>query len=250
MPAKAESVNLAVATNFIDVAKMLTAKFESETHHNLHITSGSTGKLYAQIMQGAPFDVFLAADQHRPKLLEENNKARPGSRFTYATGRLVLWARRIDTNEIGLNILSSTQSDNEKLAMANPRLAPYGLAAQQVLNTLVPPIRTESVYGENVGQAYALVATGNASFGFVALSQIKSARHRPLPNDTFFIVEQDHHDPIRQDAVLLQHASSNQAAIEFLEFLQTSEVRRMITAQGYSDHPVSCIDSTADPAID
>lgn len=230
--AGAEEALVAVATNFAEVMEQLEAGFETETGHDLTVVTGSTGKLHAQIVHGAPFDVFLAADQERPRLLEEDGAAVSGTRFTYAVGRLALWSP--DPGRIGANGAAVLRKgDFRRLAMANPALAPYGAAARETLEALGLRQRLEDriVLGENIGQAHAMVATGNAELGFIALSYVLSPRNE-TPGSRWE-VPLALHSPIRQDAVLLQRAADNLAAAAFVEWLRGAGARRVIERFGY-----------------
>lgn len=218
---------VAVAANFTGVARTLGEAFQARDGLQVRFSFGSTGKLYAQIVQGAPFDALLAADQARPARLEAEGLAVAGTRFTYARGRLVLWTARP-----GIALGPATLADGgfRRLALANPDLAPYGAAARQVLESLAlwDTLQPRLVRGENVGQAYALVASGNAELGFVAASQVVdgAGSRWEVPPAT--------HDPIRQDAVLLVHGRDSAAARGFLAFLQTPDAQAMIRAAGYA----------------
>ena len=228
----ADEALVAVATNFAEVAAKLEAEFEELNGHRITIATGSTGKLYAQILQGAPFDALLAADRERPRLLEDAGIGVAGTRFVYATGRLALWspdAGRFDGD--GRLVLQA--GGFRSLAIANPELAPYGKAAMQTLQSLELWRRLEHqiVMGENVGQAHALVATQNAEFGLVALSYIMSDRNE-TPGSRWD-VPGSLHAPIRQEAVLLRHGADNAAASSFLAFLRTETARRLIESSGY-----------------
>ena len=235
--ASAGDALVAVAANFSEAAEHLATHFEDTSEdtseHTLTITTGSTGKLYAQIRHGAPFDILLAADQHRPRLLETTSQAVAGSRFTYAIGRLTLWSP--DPNCIsaaGPEILRAGAFD--KIAIANPDLAPYGAAARETLKVLglFDILRHRIVMGENIGQAHALVATGNADAGFVALSHVLSPRNRQ--KGSRWDVPQHFYTPIRQDAVLLNRGSNNPAAHAFLDYLKSKESRGVIESFGYA----------------
>lgn len=228
-PAAAADIRVAVAANFKSAADALGAAFENRSGHTLTITSGSTGKLYAQIVNGAPFDVFLAADQIRPAKLETDGVALSGSQFTYAIGQLVLWdpaGRAVGPGRLA-------EGDYRRLAIANPALAPYGAAAHQVITALALGGETDGklVYGENIGQAFAFVRTKNAELGFVALSQIwslpaeKRGAHWTPPRAL--------HAPIHQDAVLLTRARDNEAARAFFEFLKSDDALAIIGGFGY-----------------
>lgn len=223
---------VAVATNFAEVMEALTPKFASASGYRVRVSSGSTGKLYAQIMNGAPFDLMLAADRRRPKLLEASPKGVAGSRFTYAIGRLALWSA--DQARLGSDGAAALRAgDYRHLAMANPKLAPYGLAAQQTLMALGlwGSLRDRVVLGENIGQAFSLVATGNAELGFVALSSLMSPLGRR--GGSWWDVPANFYQPIRQDAVLLAHGADNAAARAFLDYVRSAEARKIIAAYGY-----------------
>jgi len=236
--ARAADALVAVAANFSEAMEALETRFEGECGHSLTVTTGSTGKLYAQIQHGAPFDVFLAADQRRPQLLEEQGQAVAGSRFTYAVGRLALWSP--DPERIGPGGGAVLRKGAfQKLAIANPDLAPYGAAARETLRSLglFDQLQGRIVMGQNIGQAYALVATGAAELGFVALSSVLSPRNtRP---GSRWDVPQELYAPIRQDAALLKRGAANPAARAFLDYLQTAEARRLIRRFGYLTAPGS-----------
>lgn len=227
--AQPASATVAVAANFKSTLDALAADFESSTKYELETVIGSTGKLYAQITYGAPYDVFLAADQARPIRLVDENRAVSGSRITYAVGRLVLWSK--DGVEFGPDQL--TASKTKRIAIANPDLAPYGKAAKQTLEQLGLDVAVapKLVFGENVGQAFAFIRTGNAQLGFVSEAQVLS-----LPSSqrgTTWIVPSTSHDPIAQDAVLLEHGADNSAAQAFMAYLHSTAARDIIAAQGY-----------------
>jgi len=219
---------IAVASNFTSCAKALAATFEKETGHHITLAFGSTGRHYAQIKHGAPFAAFLAADVRRPQLLEEEGLAVAGSRFTYAVGKLVLWSPDPELIDQEANIL---RSDNfHHLALANPRLAPYGLAAQQVLHSLGlwDELQDRIVRGENIGQTAQFVISGNAELGFVAYSQvIATADHQ---TGSMWTPPQSSYTPINQQAVLLQ---DDPVARLFLEFLRGQMARPIIIEHGY-----------------
>lgn len=230
--ARADEALVAVATNFAEAMEQLETEFEKGSGHELTLISGSTGKLYAQISNGAPFDLFFAADQERPRLLEKAGFVVADTRVTYATGRLVLWspaAGRVARD----GAATLRQGDFRKLAIANPALAPYGAAARETLEALglYETLRDRLVIGENIGQAFAMVATGNADIGLVAKSYIVSPRNR-LPGSRWE-VPQRYYTPIRQDAVLLKRAAGNGAAHALLGWLQADEARTIIERFGY-----------------
>lgn len=233
-PAAAEDDALiAVATNFLPVAEALEPVFAAGTGQRIRLAGGSTGKLAAQILNGAPYDAFLAADAERPALLEAEGLAVPESRFTYATGRLALWSA--DPARVGPDgARTLAKADFRRLAMANPELAPYGAAAAETLAALglADALAPKIVLGENVGQAQALVATGNAELGFVALSGIDGPR--APAGGSRWLVPEELHAPIRQDAVLLARAPPDGAAAAFLDFLKTGPAREIIAAHGYA----------------
>lgn len=230
--AGAEVALVAVATNFADVMERLEADFERGSPHAITLSTGSTGQLYAQISNGAPFDLLLAADQARPARLEAEGLAVRGTRFTYALGALSLWSA--DPDRIGAHGVATLRAaDFRRLAMANPDLAPYGLAARQVLERLGlhATLRDRIVLGENAGQAHAMVATGNAELGLVARSHVLSPRN-PSPGSRWD-VPAALHQPIRQDAVLLTRAEDNSAARDLLAYLRRPDVRAVIRGYGY-----------------
>lgn len=216
---------IAVATNFKSPALQLIDDFQHKSPHTITLVSGSTGKLYAQILNGAPYDLFLAADQTRPNLLEQQGFAIEGSQTTYATGQLVLLGRQ------AVDKTTLLEGHFAKLALANPKLAPYGQAAMEVLQTLglAQKLRAKLVFGQNVGQAYTLVSTGNAALGFVAVAQLNSA---DIANSWFLPGEL--HKPIHQDFVILKRARDNLAAVDFSHYLTSSaDARNIITNAGY-----------------
>lgn len=224
---------IAVATNFAFVAGQLEADFERRSGRRIDITTGATGKLYAQITNGAPFDALLAADTERPQMLAESGAGLAGTVFVYAKGRLALWsaaAGRIPADgEAYLRAL-----DYRRLALANPDLAPYGFAARQVLQSLSvwDAVQARIVAGENVGQAHAMVATGNADAGLVALADV--LRLPVERRGTHWLIPEHLHEPVEQAAVLLRHGEDNAAAREFLDYLQTPVARAMIESFGYA----------------
>lgn len=220
-------VRLAVAANFVETARSIAKQFEQSTGHQVRISYGSTGKLYTQIYQQAPFDIFLAADQKRPKLAIEQGLAVADSRFTYAVGRLVLFSP--DPKLItGSETLS--QLNFKRLALGNPRTAPYGAAAKQVLTNLKlwPTIKSRIVRGNNIAQTYQFVATGNAQLGFVAQSQLMHAQQ-----GSQWLVPSELHTAIAQDAVLLNTAKDNPAAKAFMQFLKSDSAQQIMQESGY-----------------
>jgi molybdate transport system substrate-binding protein len=228
----AGEVTVAVASNFLKPFKQLVPVFQKQSGHTVRIVSGSTGKLYAQIIHGAPFDVFLAADRERPRLLETNGQAVSATRFTYAQGKIVLWSadpRRIAAD--GKRILRLRNFKH--LALANPKTAPYGQAAHTTLERLnqLESVSSFLVRGENISQTFQFVATGNAEVGFVALSQVMDP-HMKIKGSQW-IVPEHLYDAIDQDAVLLKRGKSQPAARAILHFLKSDTARAMIQSYGY-----------------
>jgi molybdate transport system substrate-binding protein len=218
----AGEVRVAVAANFRTTLNLLADKFETTSDHTLIISSGSTGRLYAQIVNGAPFDVFLAADSKRPALLIETGLAPEANLFDYAIGQLVLWSPA----EVPPAEIRGWLQNLDRVAIANPRLAPYGLAARQTLEQLGAN-EVRIITGENVNQAFQFTASGNVSAGFVALAQTRAAGIDPA---NYWPVPENLHDPIRQQGVRL---SESAAAAEFEDFLRTAEAHAIIEASGY-----------------
>lgn len=227
-----EPLTIAVASNFAAPAHELAQRFEAISGHAVRITAGSTGKLYAQISNGAPFDILLAADQERPALLEEAGLGIAGSRFTYASGSLVLWSR--DPAFAGVDCRAAlARLGSSRLAIANPQTAPYGVAARQFLQSegLWEAVRRRLVYGENIAQTLQFVASGNAGLGLIANSQAIDER---LPEATcLWRVPDEAHDAIEQQLVLLRRAESDVAAHDFLAFMRGPHGKEIITAYGY-----------------
>ena len=226
------TVRVAVAGNFAAPQAELTSLFQTATGVKIESSLGATGQLYAQIVHGAPFDILLAADIERPRLLEEDGFAVNGSRFTYAIGRLVLYAPTWDSVRAGELELHSRRIRH--LAIANPLTAPYGAAAREVLVRwgLDDEYETRIVRGENIAQAFQFVESGASEAGFVALSHVVSREPQH-----YWIVPDSLHATIRQDAILMQHGQSNPHARAYLEFLQGDEGRRVIAGFGYSLPP-------------
>lgn len=231
-PVLAEEVFVAVATNFTSCLRELVAEFEQQTGHHVVVSPGSTGKLYAQITNGAPFDVFLSADIRRPKLLEKEGLTVEESRFTYAIGRLTLWSSDPSlVNGDGAEILRAQLY--RYLAIANHKTAPYGAAARQTLRALQlwDTVTPHMVQGENIGQTFQFVASGNAELGFVALSQVMDPKMKGIGSR--WDVPVHLYQPIKQDAVLLTRGKSNRGARTLLDYLQGDEARTLIMRFGY-----------------
>lgn len=228
-PEPAPPVRVAVATNFTAAQEKLAAKFTEQTGIPVESNYGATGALYRQIANGAPFQLFLAADAQRPAKLEEEGFVAPGSRFTYALGILVLY---IPNGIEGGDGEGALRKDTfQHLAICKPELAPYGLAAQQTLEKLGlwDAVQPKLVQGENVTQAFQYVITGSAEMGFVALSQVVAQA-----SERIWRVPADFYAPIRQDAVLLKSGADHQGAKAFIDFLKSPEAREIITAAGYT----------------
>ncbi|MDG2091376.1 MAG: molybdate ABC transporter substrate-binding protein [Gammaproteobacteria bacterium] len=229
LSASAETIIIAAASNFTVAMNELISRFEADTGHEVQVSYGSSGRFYAQITNGAPFDVFFSADHEKPALLETNELA--SDRFTYAIGALALWSK---TPELQLDQGAFLGQDSfNKLSMANPRLAPYGQAAVEVLVSLGLEESTSDrwVQGENITQAYQFVDTENADLGFVALSQIM--QDGELEEGSVWLVPTELHSPIRQDAALLNRAEGKQAALEFWNYVQSSSAQTIIKSYGY-----------------
>ena len=232
-PAFAAEATVAVATNFLVPLRALAEEFAARTGHSLRISSGSTGQIYAQITNGAPYDVFLSADAARPERLEEAGSTIPGTRRTYALGRIVLWSADSGRVDAGGAEALDTLGD-AKIAIANPEVAPYGVASQETLERLGfwDSFQDRLVRGINVAQVFQFIGTRNAAMGFIAMSQLGG---RPKGREgSIWIVPTELHAPIRQDMVLLERAEGNEAAFAFLEFLAAPDILARIESFGYS----------------
>jgi molybdate transport system substrate-binding protein len=227
----AGETTIAVASNFAPAMQAIAGEFEKTWNHKVNLVFGSSGKFYAQIKNGAPFQAFFSADQAKPLALEHEDLVVPGSRFTYAIGALALWSKRSDFTSIDARTLQ--QGQFRKLALANPVLAPYGMAAVEVLQRLGLDVATESkqVRGENIAQTFQFVESGNADLGFVALSQI--TYQGILKSGKAWVVPQNLYTPIRQDAALLRRGENSPATHEFLQFFRGQQARRIIESYGY-----------------
>jgi molybdate transport system substrate-binding protein len=225
-----QTVHVAVAANFKKPFLELAALFESQTKHQLLISSGSTGKLYAQIINGAPFELFLAADQKRPKLLVESGFALPKNRFAYAQGRLTLYNSKPRGSPIDKNYLKI--ENPPMIALSNPKVAPYGQRAKQVLQSLGlwRSFSQRMAFGENVGQTLAFIASGSIEAGFIAYSQVLTLN--PDRNQ-YWIIPQKYYRPLLQDVVLLNPGQKNPAALALLAFLKAPETLKKIEKLGY-----------------
>ncbi|WPC65706.1 molybdate ABC transporter substrate-binding protein [Rhodoferax ferrireducens] len=227
----ADQAQVAVAANFAEPIKAVAAVLEKTTGHTLKVTLGSTGKLYAQIKNGAPFDVLLAANTATPAALESDGLSTPGSRFSYATGKLVLWSADATKVDAKGDVLKS--GNFRKVAYANPKTAPYGAAAVQVMDRLglTSTLTPKLVQGESIGQAFNFVHTGNAELGFVAMSQVLEGGK--LKGGSMWLIPQALYSPIQQDAVLLQHGANNPAAQALMKLLQSPNIKDLIRSYGY-----------------
>ena len=226
-PAGAGRTNVAVAANFTEPATEIAALFKQKTGHEAILSFGASGPFLTQITHDAPFQVFLSADQDRPKAAIEGGYAVPGSLFTYAVGKLVLWSRVIDVTK-GEQVLKAGAFS--KLSIANPNAAPYGTAAIETMKALgvYDGLKGKLVQGNSIAQAFQFVDTRNAEVGFVALSQIFAAT-----DGTRWLAPQNLYAPIRQDAVLLKKGENDEASRAFLEFLKGPEARAVIEKFGY-----------------
>lgn len=235
VPTIAGTTTIAVASNFAKPMTELAQVFESESGHSTKLSFGSSGKILAQVVNGAPFDVFLSADQHKPSAIEKRGLSVPGTQFTYAVGKLALWSNKptfIDDNSDRL-----TSGSFNKLAIANPKLAPYGAAAEDVLENLglKKTLKRQWVTGENVTQTYQFVSSGNADLGFVSVSQV--FQNGQLAKGSAWLVPSNLYQPIKQDAILLMHGKNNNAAIAFIKFLASDRAQQVIESYGYSVDP-------------
>lgn len=226
----AETITIAVASNFRVTMNEIISSFETETGHEVQVSYGSSGRFYAQISNGAPFDVFFSADQEKPRLLEAQGGL-ASNRITYAIGALALWSKspglQLEQGEL------LKQGNFNKLSIANPRLAPYGIAALEVLTSLKleESTRDRWVQGENITQAFQFVDSGNADLGFVALSQI--IKNGLSLDGSVWLIPSELYNPIKQDAVLLERGKNNLAATDFLNYMQSDSVKVIIESYSY-----------------
>lgn len=228
-PVQAGQALVAVASNFMATARELATEFENRSDHRLTLSFASTGKLYTQIANGAPFEVLLAADTWRPAKAEAAGLAVAGSRFTYASGKIVLCSSNPQLVDNAGAILYSPQRFR-KIAIANPLTAPYGAAAVQAMQAMgvYESLKSQLVRGENIAQAYQFMVTGNAELGFVASSQLGDH-----PSLSVWPVPETLYTPIKQDAVLLSRGADNRAARDFMAFLQSDVAKAVIARYGY-----------------
>ncbi len=223
----ADTINIAVATNFAPAAKEIVKLFELKTNHKAKLIFASSGIHYAQIINGAPFDLFLSADSKRPQMLEQEDLIVKGSRFIYAVGKVVLWSKSLNLSVIKDDILSSKTL--KKIAIANPKLAPYGLAARQFLESkkLYRKLQTKMVVAATIGQCFQFVHSENVDLGIVAKSQVIMQQS---PHEFYWEIPQIFYDKIIQEAVLL---NSKKAVKEFANFLKKDIVKKIILKHGY-----------------
>lgn len=229
--AMAGDVQVAVAASFTAPMHAIAAAFEKDTGNKVVASFGATGQFYAQIKNGAPFEVFLAADGATPARLEAENAIVPGSRFTYAAGKLALWSAKEGFVDGKGDVLK--KHDYAHLAIANPKAAPYGLAATQVLAKLglTQAVAPKLVEGQSISQAYQFIATGNAELGFVALSQVY--KDGKVASGSVWIVPGELHEPIKQDAVILEKGKDNPVAKAFVDYLKGPKAAAVIKSYGY-----------------
>lgn len=229
--AHADQVQVAVAANFTAPMQAIASAFEQDTGHSVQASYGATGQFYAQISHGAPFEVFLSADDSTPAKLEQEGQSLEGSRFTYAIGSLVLWSPKEGFVDGQGAVLG--KGDFKHLAIANPKAAPYGLAATQTLDKLglSEAVKGKIVEGQNITQALQFVSTGNAELGFVALSQVY--KDGTISSGSAWVVPEAMYQPIRQDGLILRKGADNPAAKALVEYLKGPKAAEIIKAYGY-----------------
>ena len=231
LAAHAEEVSVAVAANFATPMQKIAVLFTQDTGHTATLSMGSTGKFYAQIKNGAPFHVLLSGDDETPRRLEKENAIAPQTRFTYAVGKLVLWSKQAGFVDAQGDVLR--KGNFSHLAIADPKLAPYGAAAIETLQALglLTKLQPRLVQGESIGQAYQFVASGNAQLGFVALSQVMS--NDRITEGSAWLVPPHLYQALRQDAVILKNGKDNKAATALMAYLKTEKARAVIRSFGY-----------------
>ncbi len=226
-----ETLYVAVASNFVTVAKEISTLFEQSSGHKVVLSSGSSGKIFAQIKHGAPYQVFLSADEEKPVALEALGITVPQSRSTYAIGRLTLWSPTVPVNTLGADAFSGGRI--ETLAIASPTLAPYGLAAQEVLDRIAHnPVQYRLITGENVGQAFQFVQSGNADAGFIPMAYVNALSDVRVGHT--WVVPETMYRPIKQDLVILNKGNT-EIAQTYVQFLRSEFVRALLVRSGY--HP-------------
>lgn len=231
LSAQADEVTVAVAANFSAPAQKIATAFAAATGHKASVVVGSTGKLYAQIKNGAPFGVLLSADDETPRRLAQEGAGVAASQFTYATGRLVLWSRQAGLVDGKGDVLQGTAFNH--LSIADPKVAPYGAAAIEVMTKLgvLPKLQGRLVQGESIGQAHQFVASGNAQLGFVALSQVM--QDGKIAEGSAWVVPANMHTALKQDAIVLTAAKDNAAALAFVAYLRSDATKTLIRSYGY-----------------
>lgn len=230
-PVLADEVQVAVAANFAIPLKSLGDAFSKASGHTVLISPEATGKLYAQIINGAPYDVFLSADQATPRKLGNEGNAIASAQFTYAIGKLVLWSAHPNTVDTEGQVLK--KGHFKHLAIANAKTAPYGAAAISVMQKLGvhDSLQPKFVQGENIAQTFQFVSTGNAELGFVALSQVY--KDGKINTGSAWVIDSSFYTPIKQDAILLAKGKRHAAAIAFMNYLKSDDARKMIQQFGY-----------------
>lgn len=232
--AQADEVQVAVAANFTAPMQQIGVQFEKDTGHKAALSFGATGKFYAQIVNGAPFEILVAADDETPARLEKEGQGVAGTRFTYGIGKLVLWSTNPDLVDAKGEVLKT--ANFKHLALANPKTAPYGTAAIETMTRLglLPSLQGRFVQGENIAQTYQFILSGNAELGFVALSQV--FKDGKITSGSAWIVPASLYEPIRQDAVLLAKGKDKPAATALLIYLKGEKARSIIKSFGYELH--------------
>ena len=228
---EAQTIHVAVASNFSHPMKKLVTEFEKRTQYQVVVSLGSSGKFYGQIKQGAPYEIFFSVDQAKPNALLNEGLAVVNSRFTYAIGRLALWSTHPEFfNQLKTRLINGKFT---RLAIANPKLAPYGTAAMHVLENLGLVKQTQSkwIRGENISQVYQFVHSGNVDFGFVAFSQLLMNKDQQA--EAYWLVPDPMHQPIKQDVVLLNKGAQSLGAHAFLDFMHSDLAKRIIGQYGY-----------------
>ena len=228
---RAEEAMVAVAANFSAPMQQISALFQKETGHQIKLSFGASGGIYAQIKNGAPFDLFLSADQLTPQKLEAEGLGVPNSRFTYATGQLVLWSKQEGLVDAKGHVLQNKSI--QRIALANPKLAPYGAAAMETMTNLglLKELQSKLVQGDNIAQTYQFVSTQNAQIGFVALSQVFA--NGKITSGSAWIVPGNLHQPIQQDVILLRKGQDNKAATALLLYLKGEQAKKIMKSFGY-----------------
>jgi molybdate transport system substrate-binding protein len=234
LAAFADSINAAVAANFTKTVEEIGAAFTAKTGHEVKFAFGPTGKLYAQITNGAPFDLFFAADTKKPEALVKDGLVKPDSYFVYARGVLALYSPTLPVKDDYQAVLDKAEFNH--LSIANPKTAPYGVAAEEVLNKLgvYDTVKPKIVNGESISHAFQYVQTGNAELGFVAMSQLVDPQSPAHGKGQYWLPPQDMYSPLNQGAVILKRAENNPVAQAFMDYLRSDEGRKIIEKYGYS----------------